>query len=102
MSSPSLMSSSPVEQVVGDPAVSLERLAAIEESCGGSGDCIGSAETFQCQICYKRYRQPRVLQCLHVFCTPCLEKLTEDDNDGEGDTTEMLTTRRSVACPACQ
>lgn len=102
-SGPSLVPISPVEQAAGDPAVSsLERLASIEESCGGSGDCIGSAETFLCQICSKRYRQPRVLQCLHVFCTLCLEKLIEDVNDGEGDTTEVSAARHSLVCPACQ
>src|SRR5258706_165766 len=106
--SPTKLAPSPSDQLTMDPTVSsTERLATIEESTGGSGDGAGTTDSFLCQICSKRYHQPRVLQCLHVFCTPCLEKLVEDENIGEGDTSEALAARRSVgpctlACPACK
>jgi uncharacterized paraquat-inducible protein A len=35
-----------------------------------------------CHQCDSRYKQPRILQCLHVFCTSCLEQLSTDDDDG--------------------
>lgn len=107
-SSPSRVSLSPVEQEVQDAsASSAEQSTTMEETSGGSGDGAGSPQMFVCQICSKRYQQPRVLQCLHVFCTPCLEKLVEDENIGKGDTSEMLAARRTVGpftldCPSCR
>ena len=35
-----------------------------------------------CRICDEKYKQPRILSCLHVFCTPCLEKQLEDGDTG--------------------
>ncbi|XP_052086215.1 uncharacterized protein LOC127723583 [Mytilus californianus] len=35
------------------------------------------AENF-CGICKSAYTSPRILNCFHVFCTPCLEKLIEN------------------------
>ncbi|CAG2248885.1 unnamed protein product [Mytilus edulis] len=31
-----------------------------------------------CGICKSEYTSPRILNCIHVFCTPCLEKLIEN------------------------
>ena len=49
------------------------------------------AEQHLCQICTERFQQPRVLQCLHVFCTACIDKLAEN-------LTDLLT----IACPTCK
>ena len=40
-------------------------------------------EEHTCQLCGERYKQPRVLCCLHVFCTPCLVKAVEKEKEGE-------------------
>lgn len=56
-------------------------------------DCSTSDVVFRCQICNERYQTPRVLQCLHVFCTPCLDKLVESGAEGGGT---------AIACPTCK
>ena len=35
------------------------------------------AEQLTCPICLEAYREPKVLECHHVFCKICLEKLAE-------------------------
>ncbi|KAJ9597191.1 hypothetical protein L9F63_026918 [Diploptera punctata] len=37
-------------------------------------DCI-----FVCSLCEQQYNEPRVLPCLHTFCTPCLQQLEKED-----------------------
>ncbi|XP_033641552.1 E3 ubiquitin-protein ligase TRIM56-like [Asterias rubens] len=32
-----------------------------------------SAEHLECSICCSRYNHPKILDCLHSFCAPCLE-----------------------------
>ncbi|CAG2220956.1 unnamed protein product [Mytilus edulis] len=34
----------------------------------------------KCGICLSPYTEPRLLDCYHAFCTPCLEKLDVHDN----------------------
>ncbi|CAG2220955.1 TRIM56 [Mytilus edulis] len=34
----------------------------------------------KCGICLSPYTEPRLLDCYHTFCTPCLEKLDVHDN----------------------
>ncbi|VDI03142.1 Hypothetical predicted protein [Mytilus galloprovincialis] len=34
----------------------------------------------KCGICLSAYTEPRLLQCFHTFCTPCLEKVDVHDN----------------------
>jgi len=56
-----------------------------------------------CHQCNERYKQPRILQCLHVFCTGCLEKLCSDDDDG--NKAALMGTREEkvlLMCPVCQ
>ena len=62
---------------------STENLPVLEEP---SDD-----QQFLCQICNEKFKEPRVLQCLHVFCTSCLEKLIESTNDEAP----------SIGCPTC-
>ncbi|CAL8344415.1 RING finger protein 224 [Gadus morhua] len=49
----------------------------------------------ECSVCLQAFtrleRIPRVLHCLHTFCTPCLESLSQ----GAGD---LVT----VPCPLCR
>ncbi|XP_063427811.1 E3 ubiquitin-protein ligase TRIM45-like [Mytilus trossulus] len=42
----------------------------------------------KCGICLSAYTEPRLLECFHTFCTPCLEKLDVNDNN--------------VTCPLCR
>ncbi|VDI56080.1 tripartite motif-containing protein 56 [Mytilus galloprovincialis] len=34
----------------------------------------------KCGICLSPYTEPRLLDCFHTFCTPCLEKLDVNDS----------------------
>uniref|UniRef100_T1JAV6 Uncharacterized protein n=1 Tax=Strigamia maritima TaxID=126957 RepID=T1JAV6_STRMM len=48
-----------------------------------------------CIICNEKYRQPRVLPCLHVFCEDCLDKLIyNEDHD------RILS--NVICCPDCK
>ena len=35
---------------------------------------LAKEKPFFCGICNEKYKQPKVLHCLHSFCTECLEK----------------------------
>lgn len=35
---------------------------------------VSKEQQFLCGICKEKYKQPKVLHCLHSFCTECLEK----------------------------
>ena len=58
-----------------------------------------------CRICDEKYKQPRILSCLHVFCTPCLEKQLEDgDADGDHDSIAEGTgiQKGTLKCTLCK
>ena len=58
-----------------------------------------------CRICGEKYKQPRILSCLHLFCTPCLEKQLEDgDQDGDQDSIAEGTGKKkdSLKCTHCK
>lgn len=42
---------------------------------------LGSDEN-TCSICEEKYTQPKILNCLHVFCQSCLEKQVEEIEEG--------------------
>ena len=44
-----------------------------------------------CGICLDSYTEPKLLQCFHVFCKQCLERLVVHDHQG-----------LSVQCPSCR
>ena len=44
-----------------------------------------------CGICLDSYTEPKVLQCFHVFCKECLERLVVRDHQG-----------LSLQCPSCR
>ncbi|PIK39669.1 hypothetical protein BSL78_23487 [Apostichopus japonicus] len=43
----------------------------------------------QCCVCFEQYKKPRQLQCLHRYCTECLEKMID-------------TNPHDFKCPLCQ
>ena len=44
-----------------------------------------------CGLCSQLYTDPRVLQCLHTFCSKCLTKISGEQ-----------TSRTSLKCPTCK
>ena len=44
-----------------------------------------------CGVCLDSYKDPRLLQCFHVFCKDCLERLVVQDHQG-----------LSLSCPNCR
>ena len=49
------------------------------------------ADQLTCTICKKDYKEPKLLQCFHVYCTDCLEPLVIQDPQG-----------KSLNCPSCR
>ena len=45
-----------------------------------------------CAICLDSYKDPKLLQCFHVFCEKCLVRLVVQDRQGQ----------LSVRCPTCR
>ena len=52
-----------------------------------------------CSVCLETFRDPRALQCMHVFCSVCLEGLVRRETEvgGDGDAVDA-----SVTCPNCR
>ena len=48
-------------------------------------------EKLKCAICLDTYTDPKLLQCFHIYCQKCLEKLVIRDEQRE----------LSLACPTC-
>ena len=48
-------------------------------------------EQLTCAICLEDYTHPKVLHCFHVFCTQCIERLVQQDAQGQ-----------TVQCPNCR
>jgi len=86
----------------------LERSASLDMCDGVLDESSGAADEngafdqspqmlLKCAICTERYVEPRVLPCLHVYCTHCLVKLVESSN--RGTASNDLT---SIVCPNCK
>ena len=67
----------------GSPRESPQELRALEEEEGEESEennCSGGLldeevrDEYICQICDDVFKQPRLLNCLHRFCTACVEK----------------------------
>ncbi|CAC5367415.1 TRIM56 [Mytilus coruscus] len=54
-------------------------------------DCLKSkpdADSLKCGICLSAFTKPILLDCFHIFCTPCITKLAEGKD--------------SLTCPVCR
>ena len=49
------------------------------------------ADQLTCAICLEDYKDPKLLQCFHVYCKECLERLLLRDQQG-----------LSLRCPSCR
>ena len=49
-------------------------------------------DQLDCSVCLETYTDPKLLQCLHVFCRKCLAKLVVRDQQGQ-----LILT-----CPICR
>ena len=49
-------------------------------------------EQLNCAICFETYTDPKLLQCFHIYCQKCLEKLVIRDEQG----------KLSLTCPTCR
>ncbi|XP_038055894.1 E3 ubiquitin-protein ligase TRIM56-like [Patiria miniata] len=45
----------------------------------------------ECPICFSRFTNPKILNCLHSFCQRCLEKMMEGHSQ-----------QREITCPVCR
>ena len=50
-----------------------------------------------CGVCLDSYKDPRLLQCFHVFCKDCLERLVVQDH--QGPSLSCLNCRQSTLLP---
>jgi len=81
---------------------SAEDLAVLDESTvEKSDDGIKQKHQFSCPSCMGRYQQPRVLHCLHVLCTPCLEKLSVNEEDSKA-VGQLRGDSKVMVCPVCK
>ena len=49
-------------------------------------------EQIRCPVCFDTFKEPKQLQCHHVYCRGCLVKLVEKDEQG------LLV----LPCPTCR
>ena len=57
-------------------------------------------EFLVCKICLESYKNPKTLNCLHVFCCECLEK--HNETEMERSSYRYRTYMRTVSCPICR
>ncbi|XP_024255729.1 RING finger domain-containing protein [Oncorhynchus tshawytscha] len=66
---------------------------------------LGESTDVECPICYQEYNQsskcPRMLECLHVFCTECLQRIQlspypTDPSDPQSPPSP------AISCPLCR
>ena len=77
------LSSGPQESPCQSPATLEESTSAINE------DQV-------CKICEERFKNPKVLSCLHVYCQACLEKLVAESSE------EQTPPFVVIECPECK
>ena len=56
-------------------------------------------EQLTCPICLDQYKDPKLLQCFHVFCEKCLEPVARQTPQGGGQVVECPNCRHVTALP---
>jgi len=69
---------------------SVEVLKVDDKTVGNKAE---SKDDLKCRLCNQLYTDPRVLPCLHVFCTACIVRLVSSALEEPGGAME---------CPVCQ
>ena len=63
------------------------------ESCAVAKQALVKLEDqLTCAICRDAFKDPKLLQCFHVYCKDCLQRLVVTDRQGQ----------LSLTCPTCQ
>jgi hypothetical protein len=57
------------------------------------------ADKFQCAICQEKFKEPRMLQCGHTFCTACIVQLIESEQNQCKLCKQSFGTRNATAFP---
>lgn len=83
--------------------VEEEETEEIEIECPSTEETNGPIQKEQqlehlCHLCSEKFDKPRVLSCLHVFCSACLEKQLESDNNEE----EKDDISGTIICSLCK
>jgi len=81
--------------------VSTEDMRSLGEPGDDENRDVEQKGQFSCPSCGARYQQPRVLHCLHVLCTPCLEKLAPTEEEGR-TVGQRLADNKVMVCPVCK
>ena len=70
----------------------------LEEGTGSLGGSLSGspvpAKNQSCYLCSEKFKSPKVLSCLHVYCQPCLEENLSDPDSTHAE--------GHVTCPQCQ
>jgi len=80
--------------------VSAEHQTELDEVGVDKTDDVKQKDQFSCPSCSGRYQQPRVLHCLHVLCTPCLEKPASSEEEGKS-AGQRSGDNKVLICPVC-
>ena len=61
----------------------------------------------QCSVCLDRYKDPKLLECFHIFCRECLVKLLMEEKKkeqerGGGSTSSSSSNASALPCPNCR
>jgi len=90
-----------MDENIDSLTASTEHQSEMDEVGVDTTDEIQQKDQFSCPSCASRYQQPRVLHCLHVLCTPCLENLASSEEEGK-NARHRAGDNKVMVCPVCK